>query len=137
MVRSEGLPFTPSRITEKWRLSWVSFGNLSGCRVMTKSASSPGNGTVGRFAFYSIQNHRKVEAFLGFFRELVGMQGNDQIGFFTGRDNLRFRPQGGEVGNQQGSNPQRLFAAVAAKNACFRVHSFTHTGKLHLILLQS
>ena len=47
------------------------------------------------------------------------------------------RPQGGEVGNQQGSNLQRLFAAVAAKNACFRFHSFTRTGKLHLILLQS
>ena len=60
------------------------------------------NGTVGRFAFYSIQNHRKVETFLGFFRELVGMQGNDQIGFFTGRDNLRFRPAGWRSGESAG-----------------------------------
>ena len=57
------------------------------------------NGPVGRFAFYSIQYDRKVEVFLLSLWKFVGMQGNDQISFFTGRDNLRFSPQGGEAGN--------------------------------------
>lgn len=63
------------------------------------------NGPVGRFSFYPFQNDRKAEAFGGRFRKSVRIEGNDQIGFFTGRNHLRFSPQDSKVGNEQGSNP--------------------------------